>query len=88
MGTGYETVAYEAAQASADTSRIAMRCEGRLFGFLTAVLTCLHAWVWKDLSSECVDVEINFLRAEVFQSPVKIPMSEITAFQRYAARLR
>ena len=46
-----------------------------------------RAW-WKDLPSETIDAEIAFLQSEVFRSPVTVPMFEITAFERYAMRLR
>lgn len=46
-----------------------------------------RAW-WKDLASEAIDAEIDFLRSEVFRAPVEIPTFEITAFQRYSARPR
>jgi len=46
-----------------------------------------RAW-WKDLPSEAIDAEIDFLRSEIFRAPVQIPMFEITAFQRYSTRPR
>lgn len=45
-----------------------------------------RSW-WRDLPSETIDAEIAFLQSEIFQSPVKIPVFEITAFERYAMRL-
>jgi DNA polymerase-3 subunit epsilon len=46
-----------------------------------------RSW-WKDVPSEAIDAEIAFLRSEIFRSPVAVPVFEITAFQRYAMRLR
>lgn len=46
-----------------------------------------RAW-WKDVPSDLVDDEINYLSTEVFPRPVRLPMFEITAFQRYSLRLR
>lgn len=45
-----------------------------------------RSW-WRDLPSETIDAEIAFLQSEIFQSPVKVPVFEITAFERYAMRL-
>lgn len=46
-----------------------------------------RAW-WKDVPSELVDAELNYLAAEIFRAPVQPPMFEITAFQRYSMRLQ
>ena len=46
-----------------------------------------RAW-WKDVPSNLVDTEVDFLRSEIFRSPVQLPMVEITAFQRYSIRGR
>lgn len=46
-----------------------------------------RSW-WKDLPAETIDAEITFLQSEIFHSPVAVPMFEITAFERYAMRLR
>ncbi|MBS3850213.1 3'-5' exonuclease [Devosia sp. BSSL-BM10] len=46
-----------------------------------------RAW-WTDLTADRVDAEVEFLRSEIFRSPVQLPMFEITAFQRYSMRLR
>lgn len=45
-----------------------------------------RAW-WKDVLSDLVDAEIEFLRSEIFRSPVQLPIFEITAFQSYSMRL-
>jgi len=46
-----------------------------------------RAW-WKDVPSELVDDEVEYLSREIFQRSVKPLMFEITAFQRYSTRLR
>lgn len=46
-----------------------------------------RAW-WKDVPPELVDAEVAFQQSEIFRSPVKLPIFEITAFQRYSMRLR
>ncbi|WP_225011256.1 3'-5' exonuclease [Novosphingobium percolationis] len=44
-----------------------------------------RAW-WKEVPSDLVDAEVDFLQSEIFRSPVRLPMFEITAFQRYSMR--
>ncbi|MCY0093251.1 3'-5' exonuclease [Hoeflea ulvae] len=46
-----------------------------------------RAW-WKDVPSDLIDAEVEFLQSEVLRSPVQLPMFEITAFQRYSGRIR
>lgn len=46
-----------------------------------------RAW-WKDVPSDFIDAEVTFLQSEIFQSPVQLPIFEITAFQRYSMRVR
>ncbi|MBY0305089.1 MAG: hypothetical protein K2W86_08085 [Sphingomonas sp.] len=44
-----------------------------------------RAW-WKEVPSDLIDAEVDFLQSEIFRSPVHLPMFEITAFQRYSMR--
>ncbi len=46
-----------------------------------------RAW-WKDVSSQSVDDELDFLSEQIFENAVQLPVFEITAFQRYSTRLR
>jgi DNA polymerase-3 subunit epsilon len=45
-----------------------------------------RAW-WMDVTRDLVDPELNYLTTEIFRGPVKLPMFEITAFERYSRRL-
>lgn len=43
---------------------------------------------WRDVQAPMVEDELDYLRAEVFKRAINLPKFEITAFQRYSARVR
>lgn len=43
---------------------------------------------WKDVDAPALEVELAYLRSEVFKRKVEFPMFEITAYQRYSNRPR
>ena len=46
-----------------------------------------RAW-WIELAEDRIEDELAFLKEQIFESNVDVPMFEITAFQRYSSRVR
>lgn len=45
-----------------------------------------RSW-WIDLEMKRVELELRFLEDEIFKRPLKLPMHEITAYNRYSSRV-